>query len=421
MRTLASGVYTADQVEARLRSASGADSAEFWVLDQDMNKIGDLTENVTAATVDVDVDRAVKGSLTLSVVPHDLPDIDDFRTAWFRYYIQPWWLLTMGDGGTARWPMGVYLWHPPDRAITGRTADGDSDEEWALTLGDRTHDLDMTGPGAGPGFKATPEELVTDVVRRVLVRAGITDTDGIAPSTEAAGAYYTWSLVRDRVRIPHSLSPTGKRIVTDDTEPETWLSIADQLLDSIGYSSLWFDADGHPRAQPASILDRTAPTVVYDTAADGVVLRPQNTKHDPSRLANRVWCRAQRRNGTLLAGKADADDVVPGHPLSQGVIGRYIDVVEDVKIAPSKPALEARARKKLLKRLATYETFSLDTLAWPAHEAFDIVGVRLDDDPEFGEQATFHERSWSMTLRSQGEDEGTMTHDLSRLIQVADL
>lgn len=420
MRTLASPPYTADQVETRLRGGAGADDAEFWILDQDMNVIGDLTQNVTAATVDIDIDRAVKGSLTLAVVPHDLPDIDGLRTAWFRYYIQPWWLLRMDDGGTARWPMGVYLWHPPDRAISGRTATADSDEEWALTLGDRTHDLDMTGPGAGPGFKTTPDELVTDVVARALVRAGITDTTGIAPSAETVGAYYTWSLVRDRVRIPHSLSPTGKRIVTDDTEPETWLSIVDQLLDSIGYSNLWFDATGRARAQPASTLDRVAPTIVYDTAADGVVLRPQNTKHDPSRLANRVWCRAQRRNGTLLAGKADANDVVPGHPISQGVIGRYIDIVEDIKIAPSKPALEARARKKLLKRLSTYETFTLDTLAWPAHEAFDTVAVRLDDDPEFGAEAVFHEQAWSMTLRGQGDEEGTMTHELSRLVQVAD-
>lgn len=418
MRTLASGTYTAAEVEARLRAPAAVDSMTCDILDRDLSVIGDLTDNITEATVDIDVDRAVKGSFKVTVSPHDLPDIADFPTAWFRYYLRPWWQIRMPDGGTASWPMGIYVWHPPDRAITGPPPTGGRGDDWTLTLGDRTHDLDMSGPG-GPGFKAHPDELVTDVVRRVLVRNGITDNDGIAPSDELMGAWYTWSLTRDAVTTPARLSPSGTRITTEDTEPETWLSIIDQLLDSIGYSSLWFDGAGLPRAQPASALDTTDPEVVYDTASDGVMLTPQKTKHDPARLANRVWCRAQKRNGTLRIAKADADVVVPGHPISRGVIGRYIDVVEDVKVAPGQKALEARARKKLLRRLATYQTFDLDTLAWPAHEAFDNVGIRLDGDPEFGDQVTMHERSWSMVLRSTGSTEGTMTHRLSRLVQIA--
>lgn len=416
MRTLATGTYTAAQVETQLRSPAGVDAMTCDILDRDLNVIGDLTQNITEAAVDLDVDRAIRGSLKLTITPHDLPDIDDFATAWFRYYLRPSWGIRMPDGGTAAWPMGVFVWHPPDRTMTTATA-GRADD-WSLTLGDRTHDLDMSGPG-GPGFKAHPDELVTDVVRRVLVRNGIVDNDGIAPSDERMGAFYTWSMTRDAVTIPARLSPSGTRITTDDTEPETWLSIIDQLLDSIGYSSLWFDHDGRPRAQPASALDTTDPEVVYDTSADGVLLSPQKTQHDPSRLANRVWCRAQKRNGSLRIAKADADDIVPGHPISHGVIGRYIDVVEDVKVAPGQKPLEARARKKLLRRLATYQTFDLDTLAWPAHEAYDTVGIQLDDDPEFGDQATMHERSWSMVLRSTGSNEGTMTHHLSRLVQVA--
>lgn len=418
MRTLASGYYTADQVEAQLRSGAGVDTTEFRVLDRDLNHIADITDNVTDATVDIDIDREVKGSLDLKIVPHNLPDLP-LTTAWFRYHIQPWWLLRMPDLGWASFPMGIYLWHPPDRDTVDVAAGGGSGDEWTLTLGDRTHDLNMSGPGMG-GFRAHPDELVTDVVRRVLVRNGIVDNDGVAPSDERLGAFYAWSMVRDTVRVPARLSPSGTRIMTEDTEPETWLSIIDQLLDSIGYSSLWFDLGGLPRAQPASVLNVAAPEIVYDTADDGVLLSPQRIENDPSRLANRVWCRAQRRNGTLRIAKADADDLVPGHPISQGVIGRYIDAVEDVKVAPGQKAIDARARKKLLRRLATYQTFTLDTLAWPAHEAHDLVGVQLAGDPEFGDQVTLHERSWSMVLRSSsGDREGTMTHELSRLVQLA--
>lgn len=412
--------YTAAQVEAALRDGAGTYTTEFRLLDVDLNHIADLTPNVIEAVVESNVDRTVKGSLTLDLVPHDMPaEAPDLATAWFAYYVQPWWLLRMPDGGWARFPMGVFVWRPPDRDIEGDTADGDSGDTWHVVLGDRCHDLDMSGPGPG-GHKVTPDEKVTDAVKRVLRRAGITDTDGIVDSDELTNAWLTWSLVRDRKTVRAPRMPYGVRVASEDTHPETWLSIAEDLLDSIGYTSVWFDGDGKPRADPVAVLSRAAADVVYDTSEEGVVLRPQRTEHDPGRVANRVFCRAQRRNGDLLYGMADLDDVVPGHPLSKGVIDRYIDVVVDVDIAPSKSALEARARKKLLGRVSTYQTQELETLAWPVHEAFDVVGVSIAGDSEFGDLALLHERSWSMVLRSDGRKEGTMEHRLSRLVQVAD-
>lgn len=420
MRTLATGDYTAAQVEAALRDGFGVDTVEFKVLDRDLNDIADLTDNVAAARVDMNIDRTIKGSLTLDVVPHDIPDdVSDLDTAWFTYYLQPWWLILMPDGGWARFPLGVFVWNPPDRDVDGDTADGDRGDTWHLVLGDRCHDLDTSGPGPG-GHKVAPDEKVTDAVKRVLRRAGITDTTGIVDSDETAGAWYTWTLVRNKRAVPAPHAPFGVRITSEDTQPETWLTVAEDLLDSIGYTSVWFDGDGRPRAQPHAVLSKASPEVTYTTGQDGVVLRPQRSKHNPARIANRVFCRAQRRNGDLLYGMADLDDVVPGHPLSHGVIDRYIDAVEDVHVAPSKSALDARARKKLLQRISTYQTFTLDTMAWPVHEAFDTVGVSIAGDTELDGENVFHERRWSMVLRSRGGDEGTMTHDLARLVQVAE-
>lgn len=420
MRSLATddGRYTADQVDEQLRAGAGVTACEFRLLDVDLNHIGDLTPNVTAATVDVDVDRAIKGALHLEVVPQDLPaEAPDLATAWFEYYVQPWWMTRMPDGGWATFPMGVFVWRPPDRDLDGVTADGEDGDMWSLDLGDRGHDLDSSGPGPG-GFKASPDEKVTDVVKRVLRRAGIPDTDGIADSDELLNAWHTWTLVRNTRTVAAPNAPFGVRLASDDTQPERWRTIADDLLDSIGYTSIWFDGKGLPRAEPEEQLARSSPDVVYTTGQDGVVLRPQRTEQDPARVANRVFCRAQRRNGGLVYGMADADDVVPGHPLAQEQIRRYIDVVEDVNVAPSKGALEARARKRLLRRLSTYQVLELDTLAWPVHEAFDVVGVELAGDSEFGDLVLLHERSWSMVLRG-GQDEGTMNHRVSRIVQVA--
>lgn len=418
MRSLATDGYTAAQVESQLRAGTGVDTCEFWLLDNDLNHIADLTSNVTEAVVEVNVDRPIKGSLRLEVVPHDLPEeAPDLADAWYRYFVQPWWMVGMPDGGWARFPMGVFVWRPPDRQMDGVTADGGDGDSWDLELGDRCHDLDSSGPGPG-GFKVGPDEKVTDAVKRVLRRAGITDTGGIVDSDEVTNAWLTWSLVRNTRAVAAPNTPFGVRLAADDTQPERWRTISDDLLDSIGYTSIWFDGDGRPRAQPEDQLARTSADVVYDTGVDGVVLRPQRTEHDPTRLANRVFCRAQRRNGGLLYGSATADEVAPGHPLSRGVIGRDLDVVMDVNVAPSKSALDAQSRKKLLRRLSTYQTLELETLAWPAHEAFDVVGVELAGDSEFGEMVLLHERSWSMVLRG-GQDEGSMSHRLSRIVQVA--
>lgn len=419
MRTLAVDGYTAAEVESQLRAGGAVTACEFRLLDVDLNHIGDLTPNVIEATVEHDIERPIKGSLTLDLVPNDFPDeAPDLDTAWFAYYVQPWWMTRMPDGGWARFPLGVFGWHPPDRQIDGVTPLLERADIWHVVLGDRCHDLDTTGPGPG-GHKVAPDEKVTDAVKRVLRRAGIAETDGIVNSDELANAWYTWTLVRDTRAVAAPNAPFGVRITNDDTQPETWRTVTDDLLESIGYTSIWFDGHGLPQAQPADSLSTTSADVVYRTGEDGVVLRPQRSEHNPQRIANLVVCRAQRRNGSLLYGQADLDDVVPGHPLAYSTIGRHIRVIEDVSVAPSKSALEARARKKLLNRISTFQTFELDTLAWPAHEAFDVVGVGIDGDVELGGEVLFHERRWSFVLRSAGDKEGTMNHDLSRIVQVA--
>ena len=77
MRSLATGPYTNQQVVARLADASYAFGARFEILEADLSVAGELSVDedtstpgaVMAALVEMNVDRDVKGSLSLRMVP----------------------------------------------------------------------------------------------------------------------------------------------------------------------------------------------------------------------------------------------------------------------------------------------------------------------------------------------------------------
>lgn len=414
MRTLATGNYTHDQVAAQLRASTATVATRYELLDRDLNTAGDITSSVIDGQVTVNADRVIKGSLDLTLRP-----IEDLRGALFQYHIKPWHRIRMPDGGWAEHPLGVFVWVDPSRDVDGPATGGGVLEEWAVTLGDRGHHLDTTGPGPS-GFRGLIDDQVTDVVAAALRRAGIVDTSGVQPSGETLSENLTWTMTRNTVRGRHTRRGGQLRagvLLDSSTTPESMGGIADDLLDGIGYYTVWFDGDGVPQGTPARDLATTDPDITYDSSTDSVILSPSQSEHDPGNIANRVFVRSQNNVGTLQAGFADLDTVIPGHPLSQGVIGRYIDATVDDQIGGGQAGRDRRARRELYRRLSTYQTFTLETLPWPAHEAFDVVEVRIDGDPEFGDGAVFHERGWSLELPSE-RSSGRMTHDLSRVRRV---
>lgn len=425
MRKLAANGYTAAAVEDALRAQTGRYSTRYDLLDSDLSYVLDLTPYVESATVSVDTTRAIMGGLDLTLTPDsDLPS--DLVSGLWQYTVKVWWQVLMPDGGAAEFPLGVYVWGRPDRTVAGhrdRVSTG-VEEQWSLTLGDLGHWLDLSGPGPG-GFKVKPDDLVTDQIVRVLRRAGFRDMSGIRPSTHRAGSYYTWSIVRNTVAIPwekDAAHPFGISITSDSTTPETWRTVLTDLTESIGYDEVWFDGDGAPQAAPSRALQRAEPDALFDTKEDGITLA-FGVGHDWAHIANRVFCRTQRKSGDLMYGMADANKLVPNHPLAQRQTGRYVDLALDVKVSPAVSALEARARSILLRRLSTFQIADLTTMVWPAAEPFDVVGVSYDGDPEFDTDVSpagpknFHVTGYSTALRTRGDDEGTTEWNLRRTVQ----
>lgn len=411
MRSLRTADYTAAEVEAQLRAPACQYTARFEVLDRHNHHAGDLDGVVYGATVAFESEDAIQGSLDLELLPDD-----QLADALFTLRLQPWFGVVMPDGGTAEYPQGVYVWTDPDREI--HTAASGQDV-WKVSLPDLGWVLEMGGPGT-QAFRLDPGDAYTDGIRRALRRAGFDDVSGVVGSDdELVKRMLSWSRRRN---IDFRVMPSGRWNVDTDTTPETWRTIIGDLTDALGYDHLWFDAVGQPRAAPHVDLATADPDVIYRSETDGILLTPIEVTHDLARAANRVFCAARARRGDFNhVGEADLNDILPDHPLAERNHGTYIDLDIDVPAAQARHGLDRQARRILFRRLGVLEEVSTPSLAWPVHEAYDLVGVQVEEDERFGTLTKFNEVSWDLTMRTEGEGVGTMNHRLRKIAQTTNL
>lgn len=386
MRSLATGQYSAAQCETQLRSGSAAVGCRFDVLDTERVKIGEIgkvgvDEGVTAATVEYMADRPVPGALRLTL----LPDTDLVNRIFTRY-VQPFFRLVMPDGGIAEWSMGVFIWGAPNRTLPSRGNEG-----WDITLGDLTHVLVSGGPGP-TGFTVGTGTSIDVAISNAIIAAGFTDTSGVEGANIETSADVVWGLTDQR------------------SAQVTWWDVLDSLHRSGGYWPPWFDLNGRYRAVRQPDLTGAGVSWSYQPETNGL-LQSLTTQPDLSKVANRVVGRSQAPGGALSTATADADVVIPGHPLSRGVIKFYIDQTVDSQAGLSEIDLAAFAKNELLVRLAYHQQLTIPTLANPAHEMYDVIGVQWPDDAEFNAAIRTIERQWQMDLFT-----GDMSHQLHRLL-----
>lgn len=405
MRSLATSRYTHAEVAAQLKADSAKYTARFDVLNSNNNKVGDIDGYVVEAFIEFDADREIKGSLDLTLLP-----VSNLADDLFNYRIKPWFGVVMPDGGTAEYAQGVYMWALPNRELVGLGSGGDT---WTMTLPDLGWALDMSGPGIND-FKIERGQKITGGIRRALQAAKFDVLRGIVPSEEVSLENLFWSRRRN---VWTYKGAGGKRRIDSNIESETWRTIIEDLTDLLGYDELWFDHNGNPVAAPSVDVTRVRPDVVFESGPDGILLTPLTVEHQWENIANRVFARNKARNHEHMnVGRADANNIIPNHPFSQRKIGHYIDVEIDLRGNIGLPALNAAARRQLFRRMSSVEIVEATTLAWPVSQAYDIIGLRLDDDHTFATQRNFHETRWTLQMVSTGEGIGTMVRRLRRIM-----
>lgn len=378
--------YTDTEIRAQLAAQHALYGCRFEILDPSLGVIGKLeadptgAEGIYAARVTDDIDRAVKRTLSLGMFPTSLLGSP------YSSRIKPWFQLQMPDGGLVEWPMGVFVWD----GQPGVTRNEVGDTEWAVEVGDQGDILDLSGPGTA-GFTVTAGTLVTTAIATVLGGLGM-PTFGVSTSASMVSSTLSWGL-RDE---------TGN--IT------SWRTVLQALHDAAGFNGPWFDGDGYYQASPSPDLTTAAREWLFQPGVDSTIVPPASSTNELQRLANRIFA-VSVTNGTVLAsGSADLNTLSPGHQMSQGTIGFYVDDVIEVEGITDPATLDATAASELNRRFSRYEKLSLKTLAVPHMESFSVVGIQWPDDDTLSVETSFHSGGWDLDLFT-----GEMTQQLRRV------
>lgn len=398
-RSLAFGPYSHFDVMARLASTSCPVGCRFDLLDNSNQVIGSL-DTITAATVSADVDRKINGMLTMDMLG-DRRLVDQL----LQRRVRPWFRIRMGDGGVAEWAMGIYQYTEPDRTVEAVGVD-----LWRISMPDLTYLPESSGPDL-PGYTAPAFTFVLTHVENILRTCGITDFSGIEPTGAQLPSETFWGLVRV-IGVAGPGPFEGIPIFEQgQTSPQTWLDILATLHQGGGAYAPWVNNSGSYRFQRSVNLATAPPSIEYTTRRDQLVTG-FDTSNDVSLLANRVVARANNTGGFFGFEIADADVLIPSHPLAQHRLGRYMSVTIDVPTATDSLWLQLAARKELFMRLSRHKTVKVRTMPNPAHERNEIVGLTFEDDVEFAAGARFLERGWTLDLFA-----GAMDHTMYLLVE----
>jgi hypothetical protein len=153
-----------------------------------------------------------------------------------------------------------------------------------------------------------------------------------------------------------------------------------------------------------------------------------------SLIANRIFAVGQTTgtNTSQITAVVQLDDFLPQHPLSFANTRHWISAPYNLQDPPSYEALYAAGLVELVRRLTMYEKYTMTTSGFLGlHEADEVVGIRIPNDPELSNEAiiqvlqpfenlgivvppdyqyhTFLEQGWELDLMT-----GDMKHTLGR-------
>jgi hypothetical protein len=431
MRSLAYGPFTDAQVSDTLRDPDPQFGTRFEILDRRFNVVGEL-DTVESAVVEHSVDRDHKGALTLTMGAYE-----GLRDQMLRFLIRPYLQVRMPGQQWVEYPMGAYLWVDPERDLPSLGA-----EEWRVTLVDQTWRLSAASPGPA-GFLIRKGQRITDVIRDIYRGLGYEDLSGIAesdetitdtkwfvyltPNTPEYGQRHDLQQQLDSIRRDlktetdvakltelsnAEAAATSALLALNDTAPPTdetfvsWGAIIALLSAGIGYQGPTFDWSGErPLAAPARDLATEGADHHYVTD-DRSILESLSITPDFSAVGNRVFVKATNVDGLYGMVVADANDLYPNHPLAQKYVEDYIDVPIEDSTAGTSDALQARANAELGVRLAKLKNVNMTVGLNPAHDPYDLVGVTWSEDPDFGEETIFTQRSVKFDLDTQAMELG---------------
>lgn len=317
----------------------GTESWTWRLLDRSRVYQGDL-DGVTGGALNLNLHAPTRGSGSLTWVGPfgDMPE-------WLDLLVQPVFSLIAPDGSRMSWPMGVYMPSTPDEEHGPR-----EQVTVPVRLYDRT--LRLRQAKALTDFSLPAGTVVTEAV-----------TDLVA---QTVGGY-------DQVAIPE-LADTLRQARVWEPGTER-LTIVNELLDTVGYGTLWADPTGLLRAEPYTRPGDRPSVWTFGEDERGVtapvVHRRRNYFDAPNVFAG--YSTADGDTPPLFATSTIPDD----HPLSavsRGVPGFPHEVtrVETHLEVTSQAVLQARVDRWRDEAMSPDVTINLQHLPLPLWPSFRV-------------------------------------------------
>lgn len=375
-----SSTYLNDQQFKILTSPYRIIEFKYEILEAYSSK-GFYSDVVKGGTIAYNYNAEIKRTWSGQIVERQTDDITriNFDSDWIKVWCYVTFVDPMLGIQTLQIPMGVFALYSNKRTLNGSLVTRDiTGYDLAKLLDDDklTTRLDIY-----------PGDLITDVVNDLLASVGL--NSGITPSNET----YTVGRSKDL-----GMSK---------------LKAINELLDSIGYTKLYFDADGIAKADPyipPTLLD---PTITYETDQDSV-LGKDVTQTINTKVPNVLLLVVSQPDRPVLKATFENND--PNSPSSiQNSNGqRRVKFISDNEDATTQGALNAKGSRLFHDINQTYETIDINTRMMPIHGDYEIIYLRYDDGNNFIDGYTYSEVAWSINLEVGAE----MSHTLRRIVDI---
>lgn len=366
-----SGVYPAATVIAALTGKLGTRVWDFRYDRLDAsNKLLEPVTTMMSATVTNDSLAAIKRKATFTL-------LDTSGINYLSDRIKPYARLRMPDGGFVEWPLGVFLLASPKRRATpGNVVTREvAGYDQALVL---------------------QQDKVTD---RYSIAAGTVVTTAIA--TLVAGYTFIAQIVPSTLTLPAAREwPPGTSVLT----------ILNDLLAAINYSSVTFDENGALVCKPYMTPASRTPDYVYADDASSMLTGETEQDFDLYDIPNKwLLIYSEADSAPLVGTYTNANPLSPTSTVSRG--RTIADVITESDAADA-ATLNALAANAAFQRSQVYETVPFNTPLMPIHSDSDVIALTLS---AFGLGAVkYAETSWSLPLVAGG----IMAHSVRRVVPV---
>ncbi|GAK09016.1 hypothetical protein JCM19038_2827 [Geomicrobium sp. JCM 19038] len=279
------------------------------------------------------------------------------------------------QSGYAEFPLGVFLLSTPQREYQG------SNRYRNIAAFDKLQIL--VDDGFTSRFIANQNELVTDVVRKIMTDAGISKIN----------------LERSDVRFPTWMdwSPDVSR-----------LEVVNDLLRIINYDPVYVDEYGYFISRPHRNPDQRGSEYTYETDQLSVIGEGATVTEDTFDIPNEWVGIVSEPDRVPLT--YTYQNTNPDSPTSIPNRGRkktsYIDV-DAVDLA----SLQGIVQKQAFEDSQIFTEMQFNTALMPHHSYNDVFTVRHDP---LGINARFQETGWQMPLSAGA----MMTHTVKQIIRM---